>query len=416
VEGIWYPLGVKAVVTPSAATLTAGQKSALTTAVEVAIRAFVESLGVGSTVVYNRLVAAIIAVDGVYDVSLDVFPAGGEPSGRRSLTPTPATTRPRLYNLDVTLRGALIALVVAAQIDRKGLAATADPAQALEDARTDILNRLQTCRSPPTSRSAKRRCSEPCPTRTPTPSRISPTRPSSWTRASASLRPTRRSSRATTRSRGSAPSTSPSRCRPREMSPSARTRTILERFPAHLQADDPGKLFLDVVDALSGELDVKSSQLGRTRRAHALGDADETTDLRLLAALHGLRDGDFALLRIRLAALAPVTSYDGELELLRRSIASAPGCTATETARWGRCSARPQSRFCSRSDAWSTPRIATGTSRSAATCCRRLRASRPPTTSSRSRRTRSSRRRSTRSTGTTRTSSASRAAGSSLSP
>ena len=60
------------------------------------------------------------------------------------MTPTPATTRPRLDDLDVTLRGALIALDVAVQIERKGLAATADPAQALEDARTDILNRLQT--------------------------------------------------------------------------------------------------------------------------------------------------------------------------------------------------------------------------------------------------------------------------------
>ena len=47
-----------------------------------------------------------------------------------------------------------------------------------------------------------------------------------------------------------------------DVSPTTRTRTILDRFPAHLQADDPGKLFLDVVDALSGELDVKSSQLG----------------------------------------------------------------------------------------------------------------------------------------------------------
>jgi hypothetical protein len=109
------------------------------------------------------------------------------------------------------------------------------------------------------------------------------------------------------------------------VSPTVRTRTILERFPAHLQADDPGKLFLDVVDSLSGELDVKSSQLGRTRRAHALGDADETTDLRLLAALHGLRDDDFAVLRIRLAALGPLVSYGGELDLLRGSIASVIG-------------------------------------------------------------------------------------------
>jgi hypothetical protein len=109
------------------------------------------------------------------------------------------------------------------------------------------------------------------------------------------------------------------------VSPTARTHTILERFPAHLQADDPGKLFGEVVDALSGELDVKSSQLGRTRRAHALGDADETVDLRLLAALHGLRDGDFTVLRIRLAALRPLVSYRGELELLRRSISTAIG-------------------------------------------------------------------------------------------
>jgi uncharacterized phage protein gp47/JayE len=145
IEGIWYPIGVKAVVTPSAATLNAAQKAALTAAVEVAIDAFVESLGVGGTVVYNRLVAAIIAVDGVYDVSLDVFPAGAtEQAGRRSLTPSPATTRPRLDLLDVTLRGALIALDVAVVIERRGLAATQDPAQAIEDARSDILARLQT--------------------------------------------------------------------------------------------------------------------------------------------------------------------------------------------------------------------------------------------------------------------------------
>jgi hypothetical protein len=135
---------VKAVVTPSAATLTAAQKAALTDAVEVAIGAFVEDLGVGGTVVYNRLVAAIIAVEGVYDVSVDLFPAAAsETSGRRSLTPTPATTRPRLDVLDVSLRGALIALDVAVDIERKGLASTQDPAQALEDARTDILSRLQ---------------------------------------------------------------------------------------------------------------------------------------------------------------------------------------------------------------------------------------------------------------------------------
>jgi hypothetical protein len=87
------------------------------------------------------------------------------------------------------------------------------------------------------------------------------------------------------------------------VSGTTRTLTILDRFPAHLQASDPGKLFLEVVDSLSRELDVKSSQLGRTRRAHALGDAEEPIDLRLLALLHGLREDDFAVLHIRLAAV-----------------------------------------------------------------------------------------------------------------
>ena len=157
------------------------------------------------------------------------------------------------------------------------------------------------------------------------------------------------------------------------MSPSTRSLTILDRLPRHLQADDPGKVFSAVVDALSAELDVKSSQLGRTRRAHALGDAEETTDLLLLAAMHGLRDDDFSVLQIRLArldelrralpgddavaqlpallglpvdafppfpaegsgtgpararlaaALGALVSYRSEVELLRRSVATAVG-------------------------------------------------------------------------------------------
>jgi hypothetical protein len=153
----------------------------------------------------------------------------------------------------------------------------------------------------------------------------------------------------------------------------ARTQAILDRFPRHLEADDPGKLFGQVVDALAGELDVKGSQLGRTRRAHALGDADEAADLLLLAGLHGFRDDDFTVLEARLAALdglraalpadeavarlpsllglpadafppfpaegagtgpararlaaalAALVSYRGRVELLRRSIATSVG-------------------------------------------------------------------------------------------
>ena len=88
----------------------------------------------------------------------------------------------------------------------------------------------------------------------------------------------------------------------------ARTLTILRRFPRHLEVDDPGKLFTDVVNGLGRELDVKSTQLGRVRRSHALGDADEERDVFLLAGLHDLKTEDIDVTRLRLDALRAVRS------------------------------------------------------------------------------------------------------------
>ncbi len=109
------------------------------------------------------------------------------------------------------------------------------------------------------------------------------------------------------------------------MSPTARTRTILGRFPRHLEVDAPGKLFADVVDELGLELDVKSRQLARVRRSHALGDADQERDLRLLGGLHGFRDEDFDILRLRLDAAGAVraTLVDPSSTPADRSAASA---------------------------------------------------------------------------------------------
>jgi len=142
VEDVWFYVGVTAAVTPAAASLTAAAKSALVAAVEQAISTFVDTRGVGETLVYNQLVATVMAVAGVYDVSLDVYPSGTAPTGRRNLVPKPADTRAQLRELDVTLRGAPIALDVTVLVERRGLAAGRDAAAALEDARTDVLRRL----------------------------------------------------------------------------------------------------------------------------------------------------------------------------------------------------------------------------------------------------------------------------------
>jgi len=80
---------------------------------------------------------------------------------------------------------------------------------------------------------------------------------------------------------------------------SPRALAILGRFPRHLDAARPDKLFAAVVHALEVDLELQTSQLGRIRRAHRLGNADEVRDLLLLAAAHGLRAADFDVLARR---------------------------------------------------------------------------------------------------------------------
>jgi uncharacterized phage protein gp47/JayE len=145
-DPVWFDVGVTAAVTPASASLTAQQKIALTSAVTGAINTFAESLGVGDTVVYNRLVAAIVDVPGVYDVSLDVFQPSIATTGRKNVPPVPPDTRPRLQaaNLDVRLRGALIALDVSVQVELLGLAQLAPLDSAISTIHDDVAAKLQT--------------------------------------------------------------------------------------------------------------------------------------------------------------------------------------------------------------------------------------------------------------------------------
>lgn len=84
---------------------------------------------------------------------------------------------------------------------------------------------------------------------------------------------------------------------------SARTREILSRFPAHLEATRPGKQLVGVTDAVAEELDLVADRLAAIRRAHRLGDADELRDLMLLAGLHGISGADLGILTARASTM-----------------------------------------------------------------------------------------------------------------
>lgn len=82
---------------------------------------------------------------------------------------------------------------------------------------------------------------------------------------------------------------------------SARSGQILARFPAHLEAARPGKVLGDAIEAVALDLDMLAARLAAVRRAHRLSDADELADLLLIAARHGITEGELELVVMRFA-------------------------------------------------------------------------------------------------------------------
>ena len=114
-DSVFYPVDVHVEVTPLSSGLTAAQKAALQSKVEAAVRGAIERYGIGETIVYRRLVAEAMAVEGVYDVDVTLVPssATARPSDPRlNLAPEPRDRRPKVGTLSVTVRGALVALDV----------------------------------------------------------------------------------------------------------------------------------------------------------------------------------------------------------------------------------------------------------------------------------------------------------------
>jgi hypothetical protein len=91
---------------------------------------------------------------------------------------------------------------------------------------------------------------------------------------------------------------------------SARGQAILDRFPLHVGARDPGKRFGIVVDGLVAGGEVLTRQVGDVRRAHRVGESPTVGDLLGLAAMHGLRDEALVPIGVRLAAVAAAVAAD----------------------------------------------------------------------------------------------------------
>jgi hypothetical protein len=153
VGALYYPVTLRAVVLPASATLSPQERAALQTAATQAAQAFVAAAGVGETLVYNRLIGALMAIEGVLDVAIDLYPtpdpsAPGRPAPRHLNLRPPPTLRPTVDPkdkgvLDVRVGGELVRLDITVDVTLKGALATGDPIANQEDARVEISARLR---------------------------------------------------------------------------------------------------------------------------------------------------------------------------------------------------------------------------------------------------------------------------------
>ena len=147
------PLAALLVLTPADIQLSPERRQRLADAARDALVGAVEVVGPGEPVVYNRLVATVMAVDGVLDAVLDIGfkpPDGATPAElRRFNLPAVANKRARLEAADLTveLRGERVMLDVTAAVERgvetAGLERGAAIAAITQDLETRLLAYFQ---------------------------------------------------------------------------------------------------------------------------------------------------------------------------------------------------------------------------------------------------------------------------------
>jgi len=146
---LFYPVAVRAVVIPASALLSATDRNDLKTKAIAAIQDAVAECGIGEAVIYNRLVQRLMAIEGVLDVTLDLWAnvEGSVIPSHRNLIP-PATLRPTVLESEggmvaVDVGARLVALDLRVKIELKGAGLLGNVATNLEDARVQVAGQLR---------------------------------------------------------------------------------------------------------------------------------------------------------------------------------------------------------------------------------------------------------------------------------
>lgn len=141
---LFMPVDITVEVTPTTLAMTPEARAELQNRTLAAIEAFIAEAGLGETLVYNRLVALLMALEGVLDVGIEMFPSNDATAPRRkNLMPANPSVRPSRGEIVVNLGGSLIMLDVLIAVELKGPGLVGDPETNKEAGRADAEIKLR---------------------------------------------------------------------------------------------------------------------------------------------------------------------------------------------------------------------------------------------------------------------------------
>lgn len=153
VSGVFYPVVIAVKILPASAAISAQDRALLKAAGERAVHEVIADVGIGEPLIYNRLVAALMALDGVLDAQVEAYPWSASASAmaastrRANLEPS-KPLRPSLDvdhhgSLTVEIGGELIALDLEIEVTLAGAGLVGDTAANREEARIIVATDLR---------------------------------------------------------------------------------------------------------------------------------------------------------------------------------------------------------------------------------------------------------------------------------
>jgi uncharacterized phage protein gp47/JayE len=142
---VFMRVNVDVKLAPTTLSLTPQQRNDLVERGKKIVSDFLAEAGIGEILIYNRLIARLMGIEGVLDVKLEIYPEAkpGEPHHKNVVADNPAV-RPVEGVINVEVGSALVMLDVVATVNLQGAALLDDPSTARATARDKIEQQLRT--------------------------------------------------------------------------------------------------------------------------------------------------------------------------------------------------------------------------------------------------------------------------------